>query len=73
LKAESPKLVGQYPDAEAQLRQLFKVLCDIEDVSGYTLVSVGERHDWTSIVNTVVENHANYCETLSGKRFYSAL
>jgi hypothetical protein len=59
LKSEYQKLVGEYPDAEAQLKQLFKVPCDIEDLAGYTPASVGESHDWTSIVNTVEETRAN--------------
>jgi hypothetical protein len=44
-KAESGKLVDQHPEAEPQLRQLFKVLCDIEYVAGFTPASVGESRD----------------------------
>jgi hypothetical protein len=40
LKSEYQELVAQYPDADAQLKQLFKLLCDIEDVAGYTPASV---------------------------------
>jgi hypothetical protein len=65
--------VGQHPDAEQQLRQLFKVLCDIEDVAGYTPASVGESEQWSSIVSTVEENCANFCKALSGKTLYRAL
>jgi hypothetical protein len=64
-KAEFGKLVEQYPGAEPQLRQLFKVLCDIEDVAGYTPASVGESQDWSFIVSTVEENRANYCKALN--------
>jgi hypothetical protein len=32
IKAEFQWLVGQHLEAEEQLKQLFKVLCDIEDV-----------------------------------------
>jgi hypothetical protein len=42
LKSEYRQLLGQFPDADAQLKQLFKVLCDIEDVAGYTPAPVGE-------------------------------
>jgi hypothetical protein len=49
LKAESKRLLSQSPDAEAQLKQLFKVLCDIENVAGYTPNSVGDSHQWSSI------------------------
>jgi hypothetical protein len=41
LKSEYRQLLGQFPDAEAQLKQLFKVVSDIEDVAGYTPASVG--------------------------------
>jgi hypothetical protein len=70
---EYQKLVGQYPDKEAQLRQLFKVLCDIQGMAGYTPASVGESHDWTSTINTVKERCTNYCKALFGKTLYSAL
>jgi hypothetical protein len=42
LKSEFQKLVGQNSDAEARRTQLFRVLCDIEDVAGYTPASVGK-------------------------------
>jgi hypothetical protein len=71
-KAEFQKLVGQYPDAEARLRQLFKVLWDIEDVEGYTPASIEESQGWRFIVSTMKENHANYCKALFGKTLYSA-
>jgi hypothetical protein len=73
LKVEYQKLVRQYSDAEAQPKQLFKVLCDIEDTAGYNPASMEESHDWASIVNTVEENHAHYCKALSGKMLHSAL
>jgi hypothetical protein len=42
LKSEHQALVQQYPYADAQLKQLFKVLGDIEDGMGHTAASVGE-------------------------------
>jgi hypothetical protein len=51
LKSEYRNLLEQSPDADAQLKQLFKVLCDIEDVAGYTPASVGESDQWSVIVN----------------------
>jgi hypothetical protein len=42
LKTEYKRLLNQSPDADAQLKQLFKVLCDIEEVAGYTPASVGD-------------------------------
>jgi hypothetical protein len=65
--------MGQFPDADAQLRQLFQVLCDIEDVAGYTPATMGESKKWSSIVNAAEENRQNFCKTLSGKILFSAL
>jgi hypothetical protein len=53
LKSEYQQLVAQFPDADAQLKQLFKLLCDIEDVAGYTSASVGDSKEWSSIVNAL--------------------
>jgi hypothetical protein len=52
---------------------LHKILCDIEDVAGFTPVAVGESERWSSIVNTMEENRANICKPLSGKTLYSGL
>jgi hypothetical protein len=73
IKSEFQRLVGQHSDAEEQLRQLYQILCDIEDVAGYTPTSVGESEQWSSIVSTVEENRANFFKALSGKTLYSAL
>jgi hypothetical protein len=56
LKMEYKRLLSQSPDADAQLKQLFKVFCNIEDVPGYTPASVGDSDQWSSIVNTAEEN-----------------
>jgi hypothetical protein len=42
LKAEYQLLVARYPNAEAQLKQLFKILCGIEVMAGHTPASVGQ-------------------------------
>jgi hypothetical protein len=42
LQSDYPALIENYPDAYFQYRQLFKVLCTIEDVAGYTPTAVGE-------------------------------
>jgi hypothetical protein len=42
LKLEYQQLIGQFPDADAQLKQLFKVICDIDDMAKYTPDSAGE-------------------------------
>jgi hypothetical protein len=42
LKSEYQQLIGQFPGADAQLKQLLKVIREIEDMARYTLASVGE-------------------------------
>jgi hypothetical protein len=70
LKSEHPTLVQQYPDAEAQLKQIFKVLGDIEDLAGHTPASVWK---WAAIVNSAEGNGANYSKALNRKTLFSAL
>jgi hypothetical protein len=69
LKSEYQTLVQQYPDADAQLKQLYNLLGDIEDVAGRTPATVGESAEWAAIVNAAEENGANYCKVLHGKTF----
>jgi hypothetical protein len=73
LNSEYKRLLSQSPDADAQLKQLFKVLCDIEDVAGYTPASEGDSDQWSYIVNTAEDNRQNFCKALDGKTLYSAL
>jgi hypothetical protein len=72
LKSEYHSLIGQFPDADAQLKKLFNVLGDTEDVAAYTPASVGNSEQWSAIVNSA-ENRQNLCEALSGKTLFSAL
>jgi hypothetical protein len=65
--------VQQYRDAHAQLKQLPKLLGDIEDVAGDTPASVGEIAEWAAIVNAAEENRASYCKGLHGKTLFSTL
>jgi hypothetical protein len=46
LKSEYQTLVPQYPEESAQLKQLLKVLGDIEDVARHIPASVGKVHNW---------------------------
>jgi hypothetical protein len=39
LKSEYQQLLGQFPDVDAQLKQLSKVVGDIEDFAGHTPAS----------------------------------
>jgi hypothetical protein len=73
LKSEYQRFLSQSRDADAQLKQLFKVLSDIEDLAGYTPASVGDRDQWSSIVSTAEKNRQNFCQALSGKTPFSSL
>jgi hypothetical protein len=65
--------VQQYPEADAQLKQLLKVLDDIEDVARHIPASVGESEDWAAVVNAAEESGASYCKGLRGKPLFSVL
>jgi hypothetical protein len=69
LKSECQKLVQQYPEVEAQLKQLFNLLGDIEVVAGQTPSSVGKNEEWVVIVNAAEEHGASYCKYLHGETF----
>jgi hypothetical protein len=45
LKSEYQTLVQQYPEADAQIKQLLKVLGDTEGVATHISGSVGENAD----------------------------
>jgi hypothetical protein len=51
LKSEHQTLVQQYPEADAQLKQLLKLLGDNEDVAGHTPGSTRESAEWVVIFN----------------------
>jgi hypothetical protein len=73
LQSEYQVLIKHYPDADKQYRLLFKTLCDIENVAGYTPVEVGESAEWTAIVSAAEDNRASYCKAVSGKIMFSVL
>jgi hypothetical protein len=73
LKSEQQTLVQQYPNADTQLKQVFKVLGDIADIAGHTQASVGGSAEWAVIVNAAEGNGANYCKAVHGKTLFSAL
>jgi hypothetical protein len=58
---------------ETQHKQLLKILCDTEDVAGYTPASVGQSDEWTSIVHTAEENEASFCKALTRKPLFTDL
>jgi hypothetical protein len=73
LQSEYQVLIGQCPDADTQYRQLYKVLCAIEDVAGYTPAVGRESAEWAKIVSAAEDNRASYCKAFSCKTLFSAL
>jgi hypothetical protein len=73
LQSEYQVLIKKYPDADTQYRLLYKTLCDIKNMSGYTSAAVGESAEWTAIVSAAGDNRASYCKALSSKVLFSAL
>jgi hypothetical protein len=73
LKSELQTFVQQYPEVDAQLKQLLQVLGDTEDVARHIPASVRESAEWSAIVNAAEENGASYCKGLHGKPLFSAL
>jgi hypothetical protein len=55
------------------MKQLFKVLSDIKDLTSYIHVSVGEGEEWAAITSSVAENREHYRKVLRGKRLFSEL
>jgi hypothetical protein len=52
---------------------LYKVLCNIEEVTKYTPPSAGESEEWAAILSTAEDNRENYCKALHGKILSTAL
>jgi hypothetical protein len=73
LQAEYQALRGQIPDGGAQYKQLFKLLCDIEDTASFAPGKIGESPEWASTVEAAEKNAATFCKALSGKPLFSAL
>jgi hypothetical protein len=55
------------------MQQLFKVLCEIEDLASYTPSSVGESEQWAAIVSSAEDYPESYCNALRGKTLFTAL
>jgi hypothetical protein len=71
MKSEYQTLVQQYPEADTQLKQLLKVLDDIEEVVRHIPASVGESTEWAAIVNAAEGNRTSYCKGFHGKPLFS--
>jgi hypothetical protein len=72
-KSEYQQLIGQFPGTDAQMKQLLKVIRDIEEMARNTPASVGESDQWSSIVSTAEENRQNFCKVHNGKNLISVL
>jgi hypothetical protein len=64
LKSEYQQLIGQFPDTDSQLKLLFKVMREIEEMPRCTPTSVGDSEQCSSIVSTAEENRKNYYNLL---------
>jgi hypothetical protein len=64
--------MNKYPEAASVVQQVHKVCNDIENLAGCTPDKVGERSEWTSIVNST-ENRVNFCKALDGKPHFTPL
>jgi hypothetical protein len=73
LQEEYTSLIKRYPDSDAQHRQLFNVLCNIESLASCTPSAVHNSPEWQAVVSSAEENRANYCKALSGKTLFSAM
>jgi hypothetical protein len=73
LKSGYQTLVQKYPEAAAQLKQLLKVMGDIEDVAGHTPTSVGKSEEWAVIENRGGRKRSELLQRYPWKPTFSAL
>jgi hypothetical protein len=66
-------ITNKYPDAAPSMQQLYKVLCDNENLPSSTPILVGESKEWAAIISLTEDNRENYCKFLKGKTLFSAL
>jgi hypothetical protein len=62
LKSESHAITNKYPEAASVVKQVHKVISDIEILAKCTPARVGESSQWTNIVNGAEENRAKFCK-----------
>jgi hypothetical protein len=72
-KLNSPTNNRTISGTAAQMKQLLKVIRDIEEMARYTPASGGESEQWSFIVSTAEENRQNFCKVHNGKNLISAL
>jgi hypothetical protein len=66
-------IVDKYPDATPAMKFLFKILCTIEDLAGFTPAPVGQREEYAVIISSAEESCENSCKSFNGKTLFSAL
>jgi hypothetical protein len=54
------------------MQQLYKVLCEVEDLDSFIPAPVGESGEWAAIVSSAEDNHESFCKALRGKPLFSA-
>jgi hypothetical protein len=73
LRCESKDLITESPEARDVIQRVMKTLSDIVSLASCTPKKVGHSNEWAQIANTAQEDRANLCQTLKGKRLFSAL
>jgi hypothetical protein len=73
LKNEYQSIVKKYLDVAPAVKLLFKVVCDIEDLSDFTPAPVGPSEEWATIISSAEEGREHDCNSLGGKTLFSAL
>jgi hypothetical protein len=56
LKILYKDISNKYPDVAPTMKQLFKVLCDIENLANATTISVEESKEWTALNSSTEDN-----------------
>jgi hypothetical protein len=73
LNSECHAITDEYLEEASVVQQVYKMLGDIENLSGCTLVKVRESSELTYVENASEENRANFCKVFCGKLLSCAL
>jgi hypothetical protein len=52
---------------------LFNVLCNIEDLAGFTPVPVAQSEEWAIIISSAEESREYYCKSFGEKTLFSVV
>jgi hypothetical protein len=64
---------NKYSDVAPTMKQLLKLLCDIEPLANSTPIAAGESKKWAAVISSTEDNRENYCKVLKGKTLFCAL